>query len=170
MKPEKGQERVVEAMPNLLANVPDARLVLVGDGPLRSACEDLVRSENMPIKFAGFLNQSQMSTAYAVADALILPSDGGETWGLVVNEAMASGIPCFVSDKVGCGPDMVITGETGAVFSVGNTSALGVMLSEFAADKKQMGRMATRAQEQAQKYTLSVAVDRMVQAVEAVTQ
>jgi len=143
--------------------------LMVGDGPLRGACEDLVRSNNLPIKFAGFLNQSKMSTAYVAADALILPSDGGETWGLVVNEAMACGVPCFVSDRVGCGPDMVITGETGAVFSVGNTESLGALLSEFAANKEQMGWMREQARKQAQKYTVSVAVDRTVQAVETVT-
>jgi glycosyltransferase involved in cell wall biosynthesis len=143
--------------------------LMVGDGPLRAACEDFVRNNNVPIKFAGFLNQSQMSTAYVAADALILPSDGGETWGLVVNEAMACGLPCFVSDKVGCGPDMVITGETGAVFSVGDTESLGALLSDFASNKKQMGRMREQARKQAQKYTVSVAVDRLVRAVETVT-
>jgi glycosyltransferase involved in cell wall biosynthesis len=143
--------------------------LMVGDGPLRSACEEVVRNNQLPIKFAGFLNQSQVSTAYVAAEALILPSDGGETWGLVVNEAMACGVPCFVSDKVGCGPDMVITGETGAVFSVGDTKALGALLSEFAANRKQMNWMRGQARKQAQKYTVSVAVDRIVQAVETVT-
>jgi glycosyltransferase involved in cell wall biosynthesis len=143
--------------------------LMVGDGPLRRACEELVRSNNVPIKFTGFLNQSQMSTAYVAADALILPSDGGETWGLVVNEAMACGLPCFVSDKVGCGPDMVISGETGAVFPVGDAGSLADLLSEFAANKKQMGWMREQARKQAQKYTVSVAVDRIVQAVETVT-
>ncbi len=143
--------------------------LMVGDGPLRGACEDLVRSNNIPINFAGFLNQSQIAGAYVAADALILPSNGGETWGLVVNEAMACGLPCFVSDKVGCGPDMVITGETGAVFSMGDTKTLGALLSEFAANKNQMGLMGERAREQAQKYTVSVAVERTVQAVEMVT-
>jgi glycosyltransferase involved in cell wall biosynthesis len=143
--------------------------LMVGDGPLRGGCEDLVRKENLPIKFAGFLNQSRMASAYVAADALILPSDGGETWGLVVNEAMACGVPCFVSDKVGCGPDMIITGETGAVFSLGDTKALGALLSEFAPNKKQMGWMQGQAKKQAQKYTVSVAVDRIVMAVETAT-
>jgi glycosyltransferase involved in cell wall biosynthesis len=142
--------------------------LMVGDGPLRKACEDFVRNNNVPIKFAGFLNQSQMSTAYVAADALVLPSDGGETWGLVVNEAMACGVPCFVSDKVGCGPDMVITHETGAIFSLGDTKALGATLSQFAANKKQMDWMGEQARKQAQKYRVSVAVDRVVQAVETV--
>lgn len=141
--------------------------LMVGDGRLRGACEDLVRSNNVPIKFAGFLNQSQMSTAYVIADALILPSDGGETWGLVVNEAMACGVPCFVSDKVGCGPDLIIRDQTGAVYPLGDTKALGQILSQFAGNRNQRARMREEAGTHSHKYRVSVAVERTVQAVEA---
>jgi glycosyltransferase involved in cell wall biosynthesis len=56
--------------------------------------------------FAGFLNQTEISRAYVAADVLVLPSDCNETWGLVVNEAMASGLPCIVSDRCGCAEDL----------------------------------------------------------------
>ena len=152
------------------AKLKDARVegLMVGDGPLRAAIEELVRQENLPIRFAGFLNQSQIARAYVAADALVLPSNG-ETWGLVVNEAMACGVPCFVSDKVGCGPDMIKTGETGATFSLGDIKALGQMLAELAANKERMSWMSERAREKAQQYTLDVAVERTIQAVEAVS-
>jgi len=143
--------------------------LMVGDGPLRAATEQLVRKDKLPIRFAGFLNQSEMTAAYVAADALVLPSDGGETWGLVVNEAMACGLPCFVSDRVGCGPDMIRTSETGAIFPLGDTKALGQILAKYAVNKQQMSLMRERAGEQSQKYTLSVAVDRTIQAVEAIT-
>jgi glycosyltransferase involved in cell wall biosynthesis len=143
--------------------------LMVGDGPLRAACEGLVIQKNLPVKFAGFLNQSQIARAYVAADALVLTSDGGETWGLVVNEAMACGVPCFVSDRVGCGPDLIVRNETGASFALGDTKALGTLLSNFASDRKRIGWMAERAREQAQKYTVSVAVDCTVEAVEAVS-
>jgi glycosyltransferase involved in cell wall biosynthesis len=57
--------------------------------------------------FTGFLNQTEISRAYVAADCLVLPSDHGETWGLVVNEALASGLPCIVSDACGCAEDLV---------------------------------------------------------------
>ncbi len=143
--------------------------LMVGDGPLRVACEELARKENLPITFAGFLNQSEIAQAYVAADALVLPSDGGETWGLVVNEAMACGRPCFVSDRVGCGPDMITPGETGGIFPIGDTAALGVMLSEFATNREQRDRMGKRAAKQSRNYTPDVAVDGTVAAVEAVS-
>lgn len=58
-----------------------------------------------PATFAGFLNQTDIPQAYVAADCLALPS-GGETWGLVVNEALACGLPCVVSDKCGCTEDL----------------------------------------------------------------
>jgi len=143
--------------------------LMVGDGPLRAACEELAREKNLPIRFAGFLNQSEIIAAYVAADALVLPSDGGETWGLVVNEAMACGVPCFVSDRVGCGPDMIRTGETGATFPLGDIRALGQTLAEFAASKEQLSRMSERAREKVRHYTLDVGVESTVRAVEAVS-
>jgi glycosyltransferase involved in cell wall biosynthesis len=129
----------------------------------------LITKDKLPVKFAGFLNQSRMASAYVAADALVLPSDGGETWGLVVNEAMACGLPCFVSDRVGCGPDMILPGETGAVFPLGDCEALARLLTQFAADQERMKRMGENSRRQANQYTLSVATERLLHALEVVT-
>ena len=77
--------------------------------------------------FAGFLNQTDISRAYVAADVLVLPSDYGETWGLVVNEAMASGLGCIVSDHCGCSPDLGrINGN--AVYKCGDVKSLAYCL------------------------------------------
>ena len=89
----------------------------------------------------GFLNQSELPAAYASADVLVLPSDGQETWGLVVNEAMACGIPAIVSDVVGCGPDLIDPGQTGATFPFGDVAALASAIeSVLAFDPEQTRR------------------------------
>lgn len=142
--------------------------LMVGDGPLRGACEEVVRNKNVPIKFAGFLNQSRMAEAYVSADALVLPSTA-ETWGVVVNEAMACGVPCLVTDKVGCAPDMIITGETGSIFPVGNVEALADLLKTCAADVDWRTVMSDGARKKAQQYSISVAVDGVQQALQAVS-
>ena len=85
----------------------DAHLVFVGSGALENTLlEDF--GSHARIHFAGFQNQSMMPTWYRVGDILCLPSKGpGETWGLAVNEALASGCTALVTDKVGCAEDLV---------------------------------------------------------------
>ncbi|MFV9504997.1 MAG: glycosyltransferase family 4 protein, partial [Oscillochloridaceae bacterium umkhey_bin13] len=81
--------------------------LIVGEGPQRAELEAAALNSGVTIRFTGFLNQSQITQAYVAADLLVLPSDGSETWGLVVNEAMACGLPALVSDQVGCAPDLI---------------------------------------------------------------
>lgn len=113
---------VVKAAELLMQHNPRANLHLLfaGSGELgstlRGACHIVHDSEAVSparsyrtapkASFAGFLNQTEISRAYVAADCLVLPSDTGETWGLVVNEALASGLPCVVSDACGCAEDL----------------------------------------------------------------
>jgi len=111
----------------MLERTPSGRIVhgvLVGDGPLRHELEHQARPWAHRIHFTGFCNQSQMPAWYAAADVIALPSDGEETWGLVVNEAMACGIPAIVSDAVGCAPDLIDPGCTGYTYPTGSVELL----------------------------------------------
>ena len=74
--------------------------------------------------FTGFLNQKEISKAYVVADCLVLPSDYRETWGLVVNEAMASGLPCIVSDACGCAEDLALPIRSDFCFPLGDSTSI----------------------------------------------
>ena len=74
--------------------------------------------------FVGFLNQSEISRAYVAADCLVLPSDAQETWGLVVNEAMASGLPSIVSNACGCVEDLIEPIRPDLSYPVGDIAAL----------------------------------------------
>lgn len=142
--------------------------LMVGDGPLRAECEKFAKENNTLIKFAGFLNQSEITRAYTAADVLVLPSDGGETWGVVVNEAMACGLPCVVSDRVGCGPDMIVPGETGETFPLGDTSFLANLLITLASPEARLAKMGRLASEKAEAYSVKSAVDGVVAALSAV--
>ncbi|NWG33068.1 MAG: glycosyltransferase [Chloroflexi bacterium] len=85
-----------------------AQLVFVGEGVLRARLEARVRELGLAhVRFLGFLNQSQMPLAYVLGHVLCLFSEPTETWGLVVNEAMACGRPVIVSDATGCAVDLV---------------------------------------------------------------
>jgi glycosyltransferase involved in cell wall biosynthesis len=99
-------------------------VAFAGSGELEGELREFARASGVPAIFHGFVNQSELPAVYAAADVIVLPSDGLETWGLAVNEAMACGLPAVVSDAVGCGPDLVEQGVTGAVFPVGRADLL----------------------------------------------
>jgi glycosyltransferase involved in cell wall biosynthesis len=142
--------------------------LMVGDGPLRNVCEDFARTHHVPMTFTGFLNQSEIMSAYAAADVLVLPSVG-ETWGMVVNEAMACKRPCIVSDRVGCGPDLIRAGETGVVFPQGEVDALVVSMIEFAKQPSRLAIMGAHARERVEKYSVQTAVEGVLQSLAAGT-
>ena len=96
--------------------------------------KNLSRSHDAPVTFAGFLNQSQIVRAYVCWRCLVLPSIG-ETWGMVVNEAMACGRPALVSDRVGCGSRLVMGHDTGAIFPHGNVAALSSAMINMASNR-----------------------------------
>jgi glycosyltransferase involved in cell wall biosynthesis len=85
---------------------------------------------NTKVHFLGFQNQTALSPYYHGADLLILPSRYSETWGLVVNEALHHGLPCLVSDVVGCAPDLIKPGQTGNIFTAGSVDHLAGMLDQ----------------------------------------
>jgi len=143
-------------------------ILMVGDGPLKKECQRFSNVESLPASFAGFLNQSQMPKAYAVSDVLVLPSDFRETWGLVVNEAMACGLPAIVSDEAGCGPDLIREGKTGFIYPCGDTRSLSVKMFEMAHDKTAI-RMGENARARIAGYSVDKAVQGILQAVGAVT-
>ena len=165
--PKKRPLDFVHAIKNAVQRNPRIEGLMVGDGPLRIACEAFVGQQNLPIRFTGFLNQSQITEAYVASDALALPSDGGETWGLVVNEAMACGRPCIVSDRVGCGPDLVIPGKTGSIFPLGNVAALADSTLEFADDPERLISMGVEARSRLRNYSVDAAVNGIIESLTA---
>jgi len=113
-------------------------VVIAGTGALEPDLRKEASRLAVDVRFVGFLNQTELGKAYAVADCLTLPSDFPETWGLVVNEALACGLPAVVSDTVGCGPDLIRNGETGFTFPLDNVAALAERLG-IVRDRKGSG-------------------------------
>jgi glycosyltransferase involved in cell wall biosynthesis len=145
----------------------DMHLLMVGDGALRPTCEEYARAAGIPVTFAGFLNQTSMPTAYASADVLVLPSTAAETWGLVVNEAMTSGVPAVVSNAVGCGPDLVTAGETGQIFPVGHWRALADILVAYASSRSLVTRHSQAARQRVSGYSVGSAIENTIKAIES---
>jgi len=148
--PRKDPLLLLAAMQQLSADVRGRiHLVVAGDGHLRDKLAAGARAvPGARVHQLGFLNQTEIGRAYVAADALVLPSrrGGGETWGLVVNEAMQFGLPAIVSDGVGCHPDLVREGETGFVFASGSAAELAEKMAHYttlaSGDRAQLARAA----------------------------
>ena len=118
-------------------------LVLVGNGPEREDLLACVGSNNSEIHFRDFVSQEEMVAYYALAEAMVLPSMG-ETWGLVVNEAMACGLPVIVSKQCGCALTLVRDGVNGWLVDAGSLDSIVTALTSMAQKKRtdlvEMGR------------------------------
>ena len=127
--PAKQPHELLEAF--LALNLPSTALILVGDGPEAARLRETARAAPPGrVHFLLFANQSEMPARYLLADIFALPSRGlYETWGLAVNEAMHMGLPCLVSERVGCQQDLVRDGETGWVFAAGDPAQLRAKLA-----------------------------------------
>jgi glycosyltransferase involved in cell wall biosynthesis len=145
--PAKQPRELLEAF--LQIQPRDTALVMVGDGPEKSAIIDRVRSAPAgTVHLLPFANQTEMPARYMLADLFVLPSRGHyETWGLAVNEAMHLGVPALVSDLVGCQRDLVTDGVTGWVFSA---NAPGALQEKLATALDTLSAPATRARIRAQ--------------------
>jgi len=109
-------------------------LLFVGDGNRRRPLEEAARKMNLDsVRFLGFKNQTELPAFYDLCDVFVLPS-AFEPWGLVVNEVMNAGRAVILSDRVGCGPDLVRHGENGFVFPAGDVAALTAVLAKVLTD------------------------------------
>jgi 1,2-diacylglycerol 3-alpha-glucosyltransferase len=124
-------------------------LTILGDGPLRASLVSLRARLGLAesVHLPGFRQYDELPAYYALASAFIHPSVV-EPWGLVVNEAIACGLPVLVSDRCGCTPTLVRDGENGRIFDPYNVQAIASCLLETArstANSRQaMGRMSQR--------------------------
>ena len=113
---------------------PGAYLLIVGDGEERSRLEARVQESGLTgIRFLGFKNQTEIPRFFELCDVFVLPSDG-EPWGLVVNEVMNAGRAIVLSDRVGCGVDLVRHGYNGLIYSCGDIQALSQYLRHLLED------------------------------------
>jgi len=166
-EPKKRPLDAIHALTQVARRGPrEVALLMVGEGVLRPECERLVAEESLPVRFAGFLNQGRMPEAYAVSDCLILPSDGRETWGLTVNEAMACGLPAIVSEEAGCVPDLIIDGETGYSYPCGDIETLSEQMRRVAGDPGLARALGTQAHTHIQGYDVRRAADEIARIVQ----
>jgi glycosyltransferase involved in cell wall biosynthesis len=151
--PEKNLPRLFEAYARYRTAAGHRAwgLVLVGSGPqepmLRARAQDL-----RDVVFAGFQQGDAVPAYYGLASSLVLPSIS-ETWGLVVNEAMAAGLPVLVSHRCGCVPELVRPGVNGYVCDPLDTDGMARLLGVMSSDTADVGKMGEASRQIVALYT-----------------
>jgi len=141
-------------------------LVFTGTGSAQS--ELLERAATISpgaIQFPGFLHREQLPEIYALADGLIFPTHT-DPWGLVVNEAMACGLPVIATSVAGCALDLVQDGWNGFVVSPGDVSRLAQAMVALAEDSTRRAEMGSRSRERIEKYSPDAWASGLLEAVQ----
>jgi glycosyltransferase involved in cell wall biosynthesis len=161
----------VDLLPAAMRALPDGlrtriSLIVLGDGVLREELEQRAQGAGVDVRVLGVQAQGRLSDYYHAADLLVLPSRHGETWGLVVNEALHHGVPCVISDRVGCAPDLV-GASTGVVCEADSSDALARAMT---AAQLLVGRpeIRERCRQRAAIYSVSRAAQGIAEAYHAV--
>ncbi len=132
---EKGVFELLSAYTQLDASLRQLiGLVFMGEGEARAQLQQQAEfgSPGM-IKFAGFVHREQMAAYYALAETLVLPTYT-DTWGLVVNEAMACGLPVILSQAAGCAADLVREGWNGLLIRPRDITSLSSAMKRLACE------------------------------------
>lgn len=141
LEPKKDPGLLIEAFTSLASST--SRLIIVGNGILEQELKQKAAADQRII-FLDFQNQQQMPVIYRLGNVFVLPSKGpGETWGLSVNEAMASKRAVIVSSKCGCAQDLV--SGNGIVFEAGNKRDLQKALLYFAENRNAISQMGNKS-------------------------
>jgi glycosyltransferase involved in cell wall biosynthesis len=152
-------EKQIDTLKPILERVPGTRLAIVGDGPARPALEQHFAGTNT--KFMGYLKGLELSQAFASADIFTFPS-AMETFGLVIVEAMASGLP-VVTTLVGGAKDVIKQGETGYAYPVGDVNGLVEGVRAIISEPGNRARMGVLARSFAETQTWEATMDEVIE-------
>jgi glycosyltransferase involved in cell wall biosynthesis len=132
--PFKRVPDLVDAIARLPKSAGRVHLLIAGSGEDEHIIRRSAQNQGVTAHFLGFRNQSEMPRVYAAADVLALPSDANETWGLVVNEALACGKPVVASDAAGCADDLGTFAPIVRTYPAGDVAALARALEAALSD------------------------------------
>lgn len=163
--PEKNLMVLVDAYEQVARRHSQVGLALVGDGPLQNDIKHELKNRGLNRAVViPFLQKSELPALYGLADLFVLPSIS-EPWGLVVNEAMAAGLPVVVSSKAGSAHDLVRDGHNGYVVDPANTDEIEGAIERLVSDPTLRRRMGDAAVDSVAEFTSDKSAERMATAM-----
>jgi 1,2-diacylglycerol 3-alpha-glucosyltransferase len=167
---KKNLFRLLEAYSNYSRNARERAwgLVICGSGPQEQELKDRARQLALDhVRFTGFTQVDALPVYYGLARCFILPSSHSEQWGLVVNEAMASGLPVLVSKACGCAPDLVREGVNGYTFDPYDVEGMARLLLKVTSQEIDCEAMGQASQQIIAEWGLERFAEQLFQAVAA---
>ncbi len=160
----KGVDVLLKAIESIPPHI-NMTLLLVGEGKLIEEAEKIIsRLPNVNLSKTGYVVPEQLPLYYALSDIVVLPSNI-DTWGMVVNEAMAAGKPIICSTGAGASRDIISDGVNGFIFEKGNYYQLSKQIERLMLDKILYRRFITKADERLEYYTIDYASEQFLKAV-----
>ena len=163
LEKRKGVDCLLAAYGEVKRQFPDVRLIVVGPGTrLRSKYERLVHKNKLTdVVFTGFVSASDLPRYYQRADIFCAPASKGESFGIILLEAMASGKPVVASSIEGYA-SLLNDGEEGLLFPVGDVEALAQALLQLLNSKSLRHEMGEKGRNKAEKYSWASVTQRVL--------
>ena len=165
-EPRKGIDVLMRALPTIVAAIPDVRVLVVGTGHER-ALRRRAGALSDHLEFLGQVDDATKARALASADVYVAPNLGGESFGIVLVEAMASGAAVVASD-LDAFRRVLDDGRAGRLVRAGEPAALSSAVIELFRDDDARGALVATAHEVALRYDWSRIADRILQVYETV--
>jgi len=160
LEPRKGVDHLIRAMTDVHRRAPGAALVVVGDGPDRDALADLARTSGIEVEFVGRVDDDELPAYFQASDVVCAPATGGESFGVVLIEAMACAKP-IVASRIEGYEALVGAAECGRLVAAGDAAALATAIVTLLADAGLRRACGARGLCAARAYDASVIAQRL---------
>jgi len=167
-EPRKGLQILLEALPAVIDRHPDVRLLIAGPGDVEEFSSALDPAVAEHVTFMGLVSEEEKIRAFVSADLYIAPNTGGESFGIVLLEAMASGTPVVASD-IEAFARVLEDGEAGALFRNEDSADLAHVINELLDDPAHREKLAASGRERALEFDWQTVAARIVDVYESVT-
>ncbi len=166
-EPRKGLAILLQAMPQILSAYPQLRLLVAGPGDSEAALEDAPQLVRDATTFLGLIDAEEKGNVLASGSIYVAPNTGGESFGIVLLEAMASGVP-VVASNLEAFERVLNYGQAGRTFANENPDALAQVIVNLLADDNEQQRLVTAGHTRAKEFDWESVAARIVDVYESV--
>ncbi|MEI8057845.1 MAG: glycosyltransferase family 4 protein [Actinomycetes bacterium] len=167
-EPRKGLQLLLEALPAIAEQHPRVRLLVAGPGDINDFRSRLAPDIDARVEFLGLISEEDKARAFVSADIYVAPNTGGESFGIVLLEAMASGTPVLASD-IEAFRQVVADGTAGALFANEDAIDLARVASRLLHDAAERADLSVEGLRRAQEFDWQSVASRVVEVYESVT-